>query len=393
MSVVLVPLCVVIFVDRTAPGYGEGSIAKVLDREVSVRVIEEFFENDQHEGLEKSIFNGSVAYQEAILENGGEELGGLELFGIIIPGKVFVNGAEIVQPDIFDNSVKVIHNIGGSLTHLSTKLCNIEEMTTMSFPPQPLESTTGTMMISIMRLMQNDAILWLESIDYRIVALAMKVKYAEISKLKAMTVFAIDDAQSLMSLDSQSVGTSNKHSTVELDFELRLASFYLFFCLKSELVFDGHLYLFEADKSGVVAVVASKEIDIEETLGCKSLVIVEDTNVVITVLNDVMEDRYSVLITLVNQFAAEGFYCSYNGKRFKPTEGEIPLRWPTTLKNMSKEVEDSELADVATVIGNILSHLGAARDVVLASATCRKWHEAYCKHLLTLSLNSEDRLN
>lgn len=33
-----------------------------------------------------------------------------------------------------------------------------------------------------------------------------------------------------------------------------------------------------------------------------------------------MEDRYSVLITLEDQMAADGFYCSYNGKRFKPSE-------------------------------------------------------------------------
>ncbi|CAN4127358.1 unnamed protein product [Withania somnifera] len=44
---------------------------------------------------------------------------------------------------------------------------------------------------------------------------------------------------------------------------------------------DGHLYLSEVDKRGAVAVVASKEIDIEETLGCKALVIVEDTNAII----------------------------------------------------------------------------------------------------------------
>lgn len=42
------------------------------------------------------------------------------------------------------------------------------------------------------------------------------------------------------------------------------------------------------------------------------------------------------------------------------------------------------------VIGNILSHLGAARDVVIASATCRKWREACRKHLHTLSFNSDD---
>ncbi|KAI4326946.1 hypothetical protein L6164_019457 [Bauhinia variegata] len=47
---------------------------------------------------------------------------------------------------------------------------------------------------------------------------------------------------------------------------------------------DGHLYLTEADKRGAVAVVASKEIDIEQTLGCKALVIVEDTNAVLAAL-------------------------------------------------------------------------------------------------------------
>uniref|UniRef100_A0A7N0V671 UDP-N-acetylmuramoyl-L-alanyl-D-glutamate--2,6-diaminopimelate ligase MurE homolog, chloroplastic n=1 Tax=Kalanchoe fedtschenkoi TaxID=63787 RepID=A0A7N0V671_KALFE len=47
---------------------------------------------------------------------------------------------------------------------------------------------------------------------------------------------------------------------------------------------DGHLFLTEADKRGAVAVVASKEIDIEETLGCKALVIVEDTSAVLAAL-------------------------------------------------------------------------------------------------------------
>ncbi|KAJ6803315.1 F-box/LRR-repeat protein [Iris pallida] len=42
------------------------------------------------------------------------------------------------------------------------------------------------------------------------------------------------------------------------------------------------------------------------------------------------------------------------------------------------------------VIGNVLSHLGAARDVVVASATCRKWREACRKHLHALSFSSDD---
>lgn len=42
------------------------------------------------------------------------------------------------------------------------------------------------------------------------------------------------------------------------------------------------------------------------------------------------------------------------------------------------------------VIGNILSHVGSARDVVIASATCKKWREAWRNHLHTLSFNSND---
>ena len=42
------------------------------------------------------------------------------------------------------------------------------------------------------------------------------------------------------------------------------------------------------------------------------------------------------------------------------------------------------------VIGNILSRLGAARDVVIASSTCQKWREAWRNHLHTLMFNSND---
>ncbi|XP_075510015.1 F-box/LRR-repeat protein At1g67190-like [Primulina tabacum] len=42
------------------------------------------------------------------------------------------------------------------------------------------------------------------------------------------------------------------------------------------------------------------------------------------------------------------------------------------------------------VVGNILSRLGAARDIVIASATCRKWQEAWRNHLHTLTFNSSD---
>ncbi|KAF7810301.1 UDP-N-acetylmuramoyl-L-alanyl-D-glutamate--2,6-diaminopimelate ligase MurE-like protein, chloroplastic [Senna tora] len=57
----------------------------------------------------------------------------------------------------------------------------------------------------------------------------------------------------------------------------------LFVCCVAQKT-DGYLYLTEADKRGAVAVVASEEIDIEDTLGCKALVIVEDTNAILPVL-------------------------------------------------------------------------------------------------------------
>lgn len=42
------------------------------------------------------------------------------------------------------------------------------------------------------------------------------------------------------------------------------------------------------------------------------------------------------------------------------------------------------------VVGNILSRLGAAREVVISSATCRKWRDAFRHHLHSLSFNYND---
>ncbi|KAL0927179.1 hypothetical protein M5K25_001342 [Dendrobium thyrsiflorum] len=57
----------------------------------------------------------------------------------------------------------------------------------------------------------------------------------------------------------------------------------LFICCPGSTT-DGHDYLTEADKRGAVAVVADKVINLDETLGCKALVVVEDTNLVLPVL-------------------------------------------------------------------------------------------------------------
>nr|GMC80058.1 phospholipid--sterol O-acyltransferase isoform X2 [Ipomoea batatas] len=83
LSVVLMnPPCVISLVNTTVSKNREGSIANVFGRVLE----EEFSENDQPESSEKSSFNSSVADHEAVLENGGEELKGSKLSGIIIPG-------------------------------------------------------------------------------------------------------------------------------------------------------------------------------------------------------------------------------------------------------------------------------------------------------------------
>ena len=45
------------------------------------------------------------------------------------------------------------------------------------------------------------------------------------------------------------------------------------------------------------------------------------------------------------------------------------------------------------LIGNIISRLGPARDVVIASTTCKQWRHAFCYHLSTFSFNSKDSLS
>ncbi|CDP10438.1 unnamed protein product [Coffea canephora] len=63
---------------------------------------------------------------------------------------------------------------------------------------------------------------------------------------------------------------------------------------------------------------------------------------ILFVRNDAVEDRYSVLISLANQLAADGFYCSFNGKRFRPSEAEVCHIYFT------QSVEYTEVAEIAS---------------------------------------------
>ncbi|PHU04981.1 hypothetical protein BC332_25803 [Capsicum chinense] len=111
--------------------------------------------------------------------------------------KVFINGVEVAQPDLFNNGMIIVHGLRGFVSHLSPLSCNVERMNSLSFDSFPLPNSVSTVSsaspFSIMRFMLKDSIIRLRNSGYSIVALALRVKYAELSELKAMTVFALDD--------------------------------------------------------------------------------------------------------------------------------------------------------------------------------------------------------
>ncbi|KZV52984.1 hypothetical protein F511_31949 [Dorcoceras hygrometricum] len=108
--------------------------------------------------------------------------------------KVFVNGVEISHPDLFSNGLIVIHGLQGFVSHLSPVSCDVERMSSLSFPAQSLTSSTlPSSSLAIMRLMLKDAILRLRATGYSIASLALRVKFVHLSELKSITIFALDD--------------------------------------------------------------------------------------------------------------------------------------------------------------------------------------------------------
>ncbi|XP_022899455.1 fasciclin-like arabinogalactan protein 21 [Olea europaea var. sylvestris] len=104
--------------------------------------------------------------------------------------KVFINGVEITKPDLFNNGLLIIHGLQGFISHLSPLSCRVERMTSLSYP-RNLPPIAAFVM---MRLMLKDAMMRLRISGYSVLALAMRVKYPELSDLKSMTLFALDDS-------------------------------------------------------------------------------------------------------------------------------------------------------------------------------------------------------
>ncbi|CAH1415646.1 unnamed protein product [Lactuca virosa] len=77
----------------------------------------------------------------------------------------------------------VIHGLQGFISPLSTFSCDVERMTSLSFPFHPDHhsgqhiQTSGSVQPAIMRLMLRDAMIRLRNNGFSILALAMKVKF------------------------------------------------------------------------------------------------------------------------------------------------------------------------------------------------------------------------
>ncbi|GMH16227.1 hypothetical protein Nepgr_018068 [Nepenthes gracilis] len=101
--------------------------------------------------------------------------------------KIFIGGAEITRPDLFNNGHVVLHGLQGFVSHLSLYSCSVDKLTSLSVPhPSPA--------LAAMRLMLTDVMVRLRTTGYSVLALALRVKYPELVTLQNMTIFALDDA-------------------------------------------------------------------------------------------------------------------------------------------------------------------------------------------------------
>ncbi|XVF15149.1 hypothetical protein REPUB_Repub09cG0124900 [Reevesia pubescens] len=114
--------------------------------------------------------------------------------------KIFIGGVEITHPDLFNNGLIIIHGLQGYISPLSPFSCDVERMTSLSFPLNYERSHSYNQQIpqqqnnvALMRFMLRDAILRLRNNGFSVLSLAMKIKYAELVPLNNVTIFALDD--------------------------------------------------------------------------------------------------------------------------------------------------------------------------------------------------------
>ncbi|KAL7163215.1 hypothetical protein ACSBR2_039332 [Camellia fascicularis] len=101
--------------------------------------------------------------------------------------QVYVGGVKITRSDLYNDGLVTVHGLQGFMSHLSPYSCEVERMTSLSFPHTPPVSPF------LMRMMLKDTMHRLTISGYGVVALALRVKYPELLNLHSMTVFALDD--------------------------------------------------------------------------------------------------------------------------------------------------------------------------------------------------------
>ncbi|OEL21097.1 hypothetical protein BAE44_0017884 [Dichanthelium oligosanthes] len=128
---------------------------------------------------------------------------------------LYIDGVEISHPELYDDGRYVVHGLRGFVPPLSRASCGIEgthhhqvhvhhsrrhhHLTARS------AAASAATAASVVRIMIRDAISRLRDSGFGFVALAMRVKFAELEKLANLTVFALDD---------QAIFTGGGHSYV-----------------------------------------------------------------------------------------------------------------------------------------------------------------------------------
>ncbi|TYI50520.1 hypothetical protein E1A91_D12G106800v1, partial [Gossypium mustelinum] len=111
--------------------------------------------------------------------------------------KIFIVGVEITHPDLFNNGLIIIHGLQGYISQLSPFSCDVERMTSLSFPSNYDRSRNNQLSpqqhAALMRFMLSDVILRLRNSSFSVLSLALKLKYAELVSLRNVTIFALDD--------------------------------------------------------------------------------------------------------------------------------------------------------------------------------------------------------
>ncbi|WVZ56139.1 hypothetical protein U9M48_006713 [Paspalum notatum var. saurae] len=115
---------------------------------------------------------------------------------------LYVDGVEVSHPELYDDGRYVVHGLHGFVPPLSHVSCgegpHHHHQVDLSHRHHHHLSarsatTSAATAASVVRIMIHDAISRLRDGGFGFVALAMRVKFAELEKLPNMTVFALDD--------------------------------------------------------------------------------------------------------------------------------------------------------------------------------------------------------